>query len=136
LGSIVGLDSLTSRKDESDTKCAPFSPMNKRATSLYKDISSPLSNLLDHRRSKLRELKSKDFFTLPSSEQVAPVKAEKACKECNKKLSGKLARIPNTQERYHWSCLKCEGCKKLFENTSFVVDPYKKVYHPQVYCIP
>ncbi|KAG1383461.1 hypothetical protein G6F60_001564 [Rhizopus arrhizus] len=130
LGSIVGLDSLTSRKDESDTKCAPFSPMNKRATSLYKDISSPLSNLLDHRRSKLRELKSKDFFTLPSSEQVAPVKAEKACKECNKKLSGKLARIPNTQERYHWSCLKCEGYNSALHLKCFRCTGCQKVLQP------
>ncbi|RCI04670.1 hypothetical protein CU098_012061 [Rhizopus stolonifer] len=132
LGSIVGLDSISpsAKDDTNNNKRIPFSPISQRATSIYKDLTNPLSSLLDHRRSKLCELKSKDLFASPS-EQPATEKPENSCQECYKKLSGKLVRIPNSQVRYHWSCLKCESCKGVFENTSFIIDSSKKVYHPK-----
>lgn len=134
MGSIVGLDSISpsAKDDTNNNKRIPFSPISQRATSIYKDLTNPLSSLLDHRRSKLCELKSKDLFASPS-EQPATEKPENSCQECYKKLSGKLVRIPNSQVRYHWSCLKCESCKGVFENTSFIIDSSKKVYHPKVH---
>ncbi|EIE85601.1 hypothetical protein RO3G_10311 [Rhizopus delemar RA 99-880] len=38
----------------------------------------------------------------------SPPKARNVCQKCNKRLSGKLVRLPDSKERYHWSCLKRE----------------------------
>ncbi|KAI9243990.1 hypothetical protein BY458DRAFT_447986 [Sporodiniella umbellata] len=130
LGNIVGLDGVDQLpKDETSSKRALFSPISQRASSVYKGFTSPLNNLLDHRRSKLREIKSKELLGLP--EQTTAPNPKKTCQECRKKLTGKVVRLPDTQEKYHWACLKCENCKGVFENTSFVVDPCKKIYHPK-----
>ncbi|PHZ14851.1 uncharacterized protein RHIMIDRAFT_276467 [Rhizopus microsporus ATCC 52813] len=130
LNSVVGRRNLVSPVQEQADENQPrflSAISNKSAT--FKE--RPLSTLLDHRRAKLQELKSKDLFRLSQIQIEQPIKDEKVCQECNQKLSGKLVRLPDTQERYHWNCLRCEGCKGLFDNTSFVIDPLKKIYHPK-----
>lgn len=104
----------------------PFSPSIYRSSSAYRKIAQPLLSLLDFNRSELSKSKLQDNF-VPS-----PPKFRNACQRCNKRLSGKLVRLPESKERYHWSCLKREDCKEPFKSTFLTVDPSKKVYPPQV----
>ncbi|KAI9485880.1 MAG: hypothetical protein EXX96DRAFT_471379 [Benjaminiella poitrasii] len=56
------------------------------------------------------------------------------CGKCNKKLSGKTVRLPDSQAKYHQSCLTCKECNLPFEEAYFFTDPLKNVYHPK--CAP
>ncbi|KAG2200738.1 hypothetical protein INT47_002782 [Mucor saturninus] len=132
LGSVIGLDNLTSpveeeAKEESRSACSPFS--QRTSTPILKRITKPFNNLLDSRR----VAPSKNSVTPSPSRRFSTI-AENSCGECYKKLSGKTVRLPDTQVRYHWKCLKCNGCTLPFEDTSFFIDPYKRVYHPN--CAP
>lgn len=104
----------------------PFSPSIYRSPSAYRKIAQPLFSLLDFNRSGLIKPKLQGIF-VPS-----PPKARNVCQKCNKRLSGKLVRLPDSKERYHWSCLKREDCKEPFKSTFSTADPSKKVCLPQV----
>jgi hypothetical protein len=41
-------------------------------------------------------------------------------------------RLPDTQIRYHWKCLRCKSCALPFEDTSFYIDGNQRVFHPNV----
>lgn len=131
MGSVIGLDTLTSPvekeqdKEESRAACSPF--IQRTSTPILKRITKPFNNLLDSRR----VAPSKNSVT-PSPSKRFSTLTENNCGECYKKLSGKTVRLPDTQVRYHWKCLKCNGCTLPFEDTSFFIDPYKRVYHPNV----
>lgn len=118
----------STKTGEIDEKDIPFSPSIKRSSSLYKKIPISLNSIFDIKQPNLSGLRQKN------TSASFPIKSTKICQKCSKKLSGKVVRIPDSQKRYHWSCLKCKGCKGLFENTSFTVDSSKSVYHPQ--CSP
>ncbi|CAO3654202.1 unnamed protein product [Mucor hiemalis] len=130
LGSVMGLDELSSEEQESRLAC---SPLSKRATSpILKRISRPFNGLLDSR--KVTPSKTMGALSTPASRRYSTTAAETGCGECGKKLTGKTVRLPDTQVRYHWKCLNCKGCSLPFEDTSFFIDSSNRVFHPE--CAP
>lgn len=128
LGSVMGLDELSSEEQESRLAC---SPLSKRATSpILKRISRPFNGLLDSR--KVTPSKTMGALSTPASRRYSTTAAETGCGECGKKLTGKTVRLPDTQVRYHWKCLNCKGCSLPFEDTSFFIDSSNRVFHPEV----
>lgn len=115
LGSVMGLNTATTSPIENSPE--PQSPMMKR-------MSRQFSTLLDSRK----VTPSKTSLSLNE-----PV--NNTCGVCNEKLAGKTVRLPDSLNKYHWACLKCKGCNKPFEDTSFFIDSTKQVYHRSVSCI-
>ncbi|ORY95550.1 hypothetical protein BCR43DRAFT_515671 [Syncephalastrum racemosum] len=68
-----------------------------------------------------------------TAKKVAP-SPQPSCPGCQKELNGKTVRLPQSQQAYHWACLKCEKCKEPFEETSFHTDDERRIYHPK--CAP
>lgn len=138
MGSVMGLDSLASPVDDDDdyeedsdsrSACSPFT--QRTSTPILKRISKTYNNLLDSRRvAPSSQIKKTPVLT--SSTRFSKTSTENSCGECQKKLSGKTVRLPDTQIRYHWKCLKCKGCALPFEDTSFFIDVHKRVFHPNV----
>lgn len=130
----MGLDNLASpveqeEKDESRSACSPLA--QRTASPILKRIGKPFSNLLDSR--KVTPSKTNmDIGPVNPPRRFSTTTTENSCGECNKKLSGKTVRLPDTQVRYHWKCLKCKSCALPFEDTSFFIDSFKRVYHPNV----
>jgi hypothetical protein len=138
LGSVMGLNNLASpidddkeEKDEKDELSrSACSPLTQRTTSpILKRIAKPFNSLLDSRR--VTPSKSNNGPVIPPR-RFSATTTENSCGECNKKLSGKTVRLPDTQVRYHWKCLKCKSCALPFEEISFFIDSFKRVYHPNV----
>jgi hypothetical protein len=114
----MGLDNLSSSHTEKEHCCSPL--LTQHPTPIMKRINS----LLDSRRV------APSIINSPSSRRL---KKEDGCGACQKKLSGKTVRLPETEIKYHWHCLKCKSCQLPFEDTSFFIDPLSKhIYHPQV----
>lgn len=124
---MMGLNSLSSPTSESPESRSPCSPLTQRTISpISKRMSRPFSTLLDSRR----VTPSKTSPALNFNDQLIATTNE--CSECNEKLTGKTVRIPNSQLKYHWACLKCKGCNSPFEDTSFFIDSTRNVYHRTV----
>ncbi|CEP18175.1 hypothetical protein [Parasitella parasitica] len=129
LGSVMGLDNLTSPVDEGRSACSPLS--QPTSSPIMKRISKPFSSLLDSRR-----VTPSKSITSPSLNKRYSMNnlTTSNCGECHKKLSGKTVRLPDSHVKYHWNCLRCKGCRLPFEDTSFIIDASKNVYHPN--CAP
>lgn len=125
----MGLDNLSSPADKQD-RSACSSPLSQRTSSpIIKRITKPFNSLLDSRR-----VTPSKSMTSPALNQRYSMShlATNNCAECHKKLSGKTVRLPDSQVKYHWSCLQCKGCQSPFQDTSFLIDAFKNVYHPHV----
>ncbi|KAL9549399.1 hypothetical protein MBANPS3_005221 [Mucor bainieri] len=132
LGSVMGLDNLSSPVDQQDNRSACSSPLSQRTSSpIMKRIAKPFNSLLDSRRIT----PSKSLTSPALSKRCSMTNlATNNCGECHKKLSGKTVRLPDSQVKYHWNCLQCKGCQAPFQDTSFFIDVLKNVYHP--HCAP
>lgn len=118
----MGLDTLSSPTEQESLSYSPF----KHRTPILKRISQTYNNLLDSRR--VAPVQPKTTPTLIPSTRFS----SSSCQECHKKLSGKTVRLPDTETKYHWKCLKCKSCDLPFEDTSFFIDAKKFVFHPSV----
>ncbi|KAI9488545.1 hypothetical protein BDB00DRAFT_932659 [Zychaea mexicana] len=138
LGSFMGLDSLLSPPpvdDNNSSTTTPSSPVSSTTSS-----SSLLSR---SRRPTLSSLWESNKRIAPSPRPPVATKItvttaannkKPCCPECNKALSGKTVRLPDSSTRYHWACLKCAHCREPFDNTSFYTDNASRIYHPK--CSP
>ncbi|KAK4518887.1 uncharacterized protein ATC70_009112 [Mucor velutinosus] len=131
LGSVMGLDNLSSPVDKED-RSACSSPLSQHTSlPIIQRITKPFNSLLDSRR--VTPSKSLTSPALNKRYSMSNL-AINHCGECHKKLSGKTVRLPDSQVKYHWNCLQCKGCQLPFQGTSFFIDVLKNVYHPQ--CAP
>ncbi|KAI7866149.1 hypothetical protein BDF14DRAFT_881333 [Spinellus fusiger] len=117
LGNIMGLNAL---------KLQPKSPEITLAKAPAKPSPRPVS---------LREVAAitSPKANLPILTIIPPAQINE-CNECHKKLSGKIVRLPESNTRYHWACLRCFSCHDPFEDVNFYVDANKSIYHPK--CAP
>lgn len=138
LGNVMGLDSLKSpsarRSEESKT------PSRNRQSGVWRP------SILDTKRispATTRKIDTSSSYIVPNSSApvsgdavktaaVAATVGDKACAGCKQKLGGKTVKLPDSQVRYHWACLKCTHCQEPFQDTSFSVDQLNNIYHPQV----
>lgn len=123
----MGLDNLSSPAVEERSACSPSS--QRTSSPIMKRISKPFNSLLDSRRvTPSKSLTSPSLSKQYSMNNLTTPN----CGECHQKLSGKTVRLPDSQVKYHWSCLQCKACQLPFEDTSFFIDVSKNVYHPNV----
>ncbi|KAI8147810.1 hypothetical protein BJV82DRAFT_593447 [Fennellomyces sp. T-0311] len=121
LGSFMGLDSVLSPPSVDDNTTPISSPSSTSSSSL----------LNRSRRSTLTSLWDSNKRVAPSPRPPVANSNKKRCPECDKPLSGKTVRLPDSPLRYHWTCLQCTHCREPFEDTSFYTDHANRIYHPK-----
>ncbi|KAI9263173.1 hypothetical protein BDA99DRAFT_571893 [Phascolomyces articulosus] len=152
LGSFMNLDSILSLPPNTvddntstitnTTTTTPSSPASSTTSSsslLNRYRRTTLSSLWDtNKRVAPSSRPPKATITNPPPPPISTTASKEArkkiCPECNKSLSGKIVRLPDSSTRYHWACLRCTHCHEPFENTSFYIDSMNHIYHPK--CSP
>lgn len=133
LGNVMGLESLKS----------PSARRSEEAKSPLRNRQFPSGgwrpSILDTKRVSPAVGRKTDTnyvtptpVTASTTSSNTTITADKTCAGCRQKLGGKTVKLPDSQVRFHWACLKCTHCQEPFRDTSFSVDQSSNIYHPQV----
>ncbi|KAG2220091.1 hypothetical protein INT45_005852 [Circinella minor] len=126
-------DDNSSITNNNTTPSSPASSTTSTSSLLSRSRRTTLSSLWDTNKRVAPSPRPPVASTM-TTKPIIKTHNKKICPECNKSLSGKTVRLPDSSTRYHWECLKCTFCREPFENTSFYTDNANRIYHPK--CSP